>query len=656
MSDTRELLRPAVEGFEPMPDAFEKVLVRRDRKQRNRRIGSAVVGLLVAGVAIGVLLRAFSSGTVPANEPESPFLGTWVNTSDADGGTQTMTVEGSAGGAVEITVRDDVAFVCSGTPATVTGTGRIEGGTALVIPSPVITCDDGSEPETSSGPPLAEQLRDLTFVLDPQTDTLSDGVGGVWLREGAEDPSTPEDALADLQPLWPQTSLEEVRQAQELADAGDPDYTWQVVPGLEVQLGQNHPSDGEMIFARFLEEGLGWEEFLWTEPFAHRDGLEGGDVIYVRCAPGSTNPLYPDDPEGGACAPTIDGFRYETVKIHAAQLARRGDAGIWVVTGWELIEPAEQIAPPSDDEITSSLGAFLQARIDGEGADGLAGLSEYDPLADVRVDREIPLLYATSTGAPYERSEFEIVDGPVWPEGPMRFEVRLFAENGETVVEQVFSLERDETGRLRSVYDLQPTGPEGRPVPPTTENGEAVPVEYGFLDGEVTYRAADPAAPHPDLLWDQGPDVATVVGARERRLLLILADPRPIGPGCEEAPAPADAEALAQSLRSDPDLEVDAPVAVTIGGIPALQLDVVLAPNASDCPWQMPSLSSTTPLLLKHAPFVVQGADRARLYLLDLPGGSARILAVVTLTDEDSFEGVLEWAAPIVESIEFHTP
>jgi len=178
----------------------------------------------------------------------------------------------------------------------------------------------------------------------------------------------------------------------------------------------------------------------------------------------------------------------------------------------------------------------------------------------------------------------------VWPSGWMRFEVRLFAKNGETVVEQLFSLERGGAGRLRLVYDFQPTGPAG-PVPATTENGKAVPVEYGFLDGEVTYRAAYPFEPSLDA-WDRGPNRTAIVGLRFHkrilRLLLFLADPRPIGPGCEEAPAPADAEALARSIRTDPDLEATAPVAVTIGGAPALQIDVMLAPGASSCAWSRP--------------------------------------------------------------------
>jgi hypothetical protein len=95
-------------------------------------------------------------------------------------------------------------------------------------------------------------------------------------------------------------------------------------------------------------------------------------------------------------------------------------------------------------------------------------------------------------------------------------------------------------------------------------------------------------------------------------------------------------------------------VAVTFGGTAALQMDVLLAPGASFCPWSGPEAAGLSPLLLEHAP-VALGADRARLYLLDLPGGSARVLAIATISDKDSLQTVLDWAAPIVNSIEFHT-
>ena len=91
---------------------------------------------------------------------------------------------------------------------------------------------------------------------------------------------------------------------------------------------------------------------------------------------------------------------------------------------------------------------------------------------------EVPLLYGTTTGAPYERSELELVSGPSWPYGAMEFKVRLFADGGQTVVEQLIS--SDQGG---------PLGLWSR-VTDTTENGQSVAVPYGFFDGEV-------AAPHP---------------------------------------------------------------------------------------------------------------------------------------------------------------
>src|SRR4029077_6678292 len=132
---------------------------------------------------------------------------TWFSTSDADGGTQTMTVSASANGGVEIVVTDDIASVCSGTPSPMTGTGRIEGSTKLVIPSPIYACDDGSEPQALSGLPLEQQLRNLTYVHDPRTDVLTVGPGSVWTRVRGQVPSA---APTISGSMWPQSSLDEV--------------------------------------------------------------------------------------------------------------------------------------------------------------------------------------------------------------------------------------------------------------------------------------------------------------------------------------------------------------------------------------------------------------------------------------------------------------
>jgi Tol biopolymer transport system component len=74
LSDTRELLRRGVEGFEPMPDAFERVLRRRDRKRRNQRITAGVVGIAVFVAAVWVVTTggAFDRTQTPAAPGASP--------------------------------------------------------------------------------------------------------------------------------------------------------------------------------------------------------------------------------------------------------------------------------------------------------------------------------------------------------------------------------------------------------------------------------------------------------------------------------------------------------------------------------------------------------------------------------------------------------
>jgi hypothetical protein len=183
---------------------------------------AAMVVALLLVMGIG-LFSLFDSDPEPA-APQIPLLGTWVST-DPDGSNLTMVIEVSEPGTFDMLWQDDYASVCSGAPATMTGTGHLEGGSVLVIPSPVLTCDDGSVPQALSGPPLEEQLQNLTFVHDPGTDTLTEP--GIWVREGAEVP------LPTATGWWPQSNLEEVEEAQRLADAGDPDYTWQVDPELD---------------------------------------------------------------------------------------------------------------------------------------------------------------------------------------------------------------------------------------------------------------------------------------------------------------------------------------------------------------------------------------------------------------------------------------
>src|ERR687892_1674757 len=140
--DQRERFERAFELFDMPEPAMARLVARRHRKGRNRRIGTAALALAVAAAGIGGLVRAFSPSRdpVPADEPKTPFVDTWVST-DQDGSTQTMKIRASGQGAYEIVVHDDAASVCSGAPSTMTGTGRLDGAMELVIPSPLLTCD-----------------------------------------------------------------------------------------------------------------------------------------------------------------------------------------------------------------------------------------------------------------------------------------------------------------------------------------------------------------------------------------------------------------------------------------------------------------------------------------------------------------------------------
>ena len=155
---------------------------------------------------------------------------------------------------------------------------------ALAVLLVLGACGPGRESPKSHSPAAPRSVRPFSSHDDTTTTT--------------DVPST------GVQPLWPQTSLEEVHRAQLLADAGDPRYTWQVDRALGGQVAQHHPDDAE-IFGRFLSQELGWGNFLWDEVFAHPDGLDPGDVVYIRCAAGRTDPGYPTDPENPGCAPTI---------------------------------------------------------------------------------------------------------------------------------------------------------------------------------------------------------------------------------------------------------------------------------------------------------------------------------------------------------------
>ena len=72
MMDERERLGRVVRGFAPPDGAFERLLGRRERKQRNRRIRAGAVGVIVALATAALLVRSMESEHIPADRPLPP--------------------------------------------------------------------------------------------------------------------------------------------------------------------------------------------------------------------------------------------------------------------------------------------------------------------------------------------------------------------------------------------------------------------------------------------------------------------------------------------------------------------------------------------------------------------------------------------------------
>ena len=72
MMDERDRLGRVVRGFAPPDDAFERLVNRRGRKQRNQRLAAGALGVIVV-LATGIFLaRSLTSDGVPANPPVEP--------------------------------------------------------------------------------------------------------------------------------------------------------------------------------------------------------------------------------------------------------------------------------------------------------------------------------------------------------------------------------------------------------------------------------------------------------------------------------------------------------------------------------------------------------------------------------------------------------
>jgi hypothetical protein len=279
-------------------------------------------------------------------------------------------------------------------------------------------------------------------------------------------------------------------------------------------------------------------------------------------------------------------------------------------------------------------------------------------------------LYATTSGASYERYEIERMSDPTWPNGSMVFKARLFADGGKTVVEQQIEWNGDGFW-----HDARTT----------TENDQPMVLPFTYFDGHVTLLAA-----HPWIMSDpsenanrrpfgrlipEGPDVQPTTDGGERNdwdTLVLMADPKLDGAGCEADPNPADARSVAESLRANPDFRATAPVTASVGGARALMMDVKIATGTTI---SMPAseggdycLNALLSAVLDQGVGAAETFDSGvltgrasgewmRLHLLDAPQGSSmRTLAIAIVAPEASFQRAVDAAKPVIDSVEFRTP
>jgi hypothetical protein len=181
------------------------------------------------------------------------------------------------------------------------------------------------------------------------------------------------------------------------------------------------------------------------------------------------------------------------------------------------------------------------------------------------------------------------------------------------------------------------------------------PGTCSMLGGEVTFHADRPWIDHVEAYID--PRLFFLLGEPEFGLpedafFEILANPLPEVSCDPPSGVPGSAEAVVRAIRSNPDLEATVPVAERVGGIDALRLDVAAVPGASTCSFgRVPVVSVSN----RGAWGGIDQGDLGRLYVLDLPGGSARAMVIMITAPEAAFERAIEAAAPVLDSFEFRT-
>jgi len=165
--------------------------------------------------------------------------------------------------------------------------------------------------------------------------------------------------------------------------------------------------------------------------------------------------------------------------------------------------------------------------------------------------------------------------------------------------------------------------------------------------------------------WENPADVAGFFqlrpAASESEGIYVFRDPRPAS---QDASCPETAQSLVGGgskdmvawIRSLPGLVVSDPAPVTIGGLAGVTLDLGIVDGwKASCPFA--NGLPTVPLFVGangDYRWVIAGAERLRLAVLDAPGGT--VVVDVDSFDGQNVDGLLSSADPIVKSFSFAKP
>ena len=677
MADLKTLIEREIGRAGEPAFAFENLEDLRVRRHRTRRVTAAVVGLGVGVALILALVTAsiYRSAPTPADPPEQPPVNLGVFEPIAgrivyyENGSL-WGVDPNASSPASTLVRLDLGRVADADRfASLTmPLGWSSDGTELLFlredPSDdafpydrhlYILHADGTETQVTPDPvgsaAISPDGSGVAFAADGGGLYVIDAEGGqpVRIADVGESPTFSPDGTqiaylsesgeAGIEHVWVAnadgTDAHEILTDQAL-DMGMGKLTWS--PAGD-RLAMENQQEGHVAIYTFAPDGSDLAKVI-TGGFNHSwspdgtqiaYGLPGRDGLSIADADGSNRrtlgvggpgPWHP----GGPAAP---------VGEDALDSAPSGFEGGWAAIDYDDTFLGDDTTPYQTMTIRAGEDGVLHVTVDDDSAcvpDATAQTMTGTGRLEDSTTLVVPSAQLTCVEGSVEASErVELLDGYTLVLDPATD--RIYDSLG--VVWNRGAPAENWTGA-------------------STEGGVDGPRTFSILHGEVSFRAAEFWNDHAEAYID--PRLFFLIGpGDEGAAMTLLVNPLP-PEDCESLRVPPSAEELVEAIRSNPDLEETAPVIERVGGIDALRMDVVAAPGASFGPCT--AAESVDVVYVPGRPWGNVGpTDLGRLYVLDLPGGSARTLAIlITAPSASAFELAVDSAAPVLDSFEFHAP